>query len=382
MVEGTNEVVLVKEQAPEAKLPEIDTAHLTPQDLRNSVTRRTFLNKIKDLAFPAIIASNFSTLSPLGAVVRGSVNSLLTGSRSESATDLLRTYEPGTVVPVQGKQVQHIGVAHAPESYRIHKEDIVDRIEQAPGFIFLEYFDDRSIHNALPSSPEPEEETTIVNMGSQIGAYFSAMGRAAAIAGKDIVVVNSDTQFLQVSEVPVLSLTAAVLANDVNSLKKTNEGSKDITRRSFLGLAGKTAARAAVYAVGGPVLLRQVTGIDATQRLQKELQAQGILTNDLTEDEQANILAWSYVDYRNLCSAIGVEAAIKKYGSEMQPDSTVPIFEGADHSGMLNYLVDPKLRDAKEVAYKPLNIASDRTVKRYHFDKENNRWELADRFKY
>ena len=155
-----------------------------------------------------------------------------------------------------------------------------------------------------------------------------------------------------------------------------------ITRRSFLGKLARTGARAAAYTVGGPMLLRQATGIDIPSRLHRAMQTQGVLTDDLTPEEQAKILEWGAIDYRNVCTAIGVEAALTKYQSEIPEDKIIPIFEGDNHSDTMNYLVDPALRQKKNLAYAPMNLLGNRTVRRFHFDSESESWSLVDSFNY
>ncbi len=253
-------------------------------------------------------------------------------------------YEVWDSVEVNGKKVRPVGVSHLPNTLFANEADIVKKVKLAP-FVFLEYFWEKDRKRALPSTSDEEllAERTYDDL---TGAFFAGIGRICAAEGKDVIVVNPQSKISYYTELYLLfGLPVSLIATG-------NKKRERLSRRSFLRKAGAGVAGLVwlpwVFPNASPVHLR-----------------------------------WNLIDYRDVRSAKGIDKAIKRYGDKIGPTQEVPLFQGRSHnSGMVKYLQDPRLREAKAFSYLHYRLAEENTIRRYTYNAEVNSWLVKEKVEY
>lgn len=307
--------------------------------------------------------------NPTNVDAGGSIRSAEIDKRQNSYSEL-------APLRIERGQFQLIGVAHTPDTFNSYHRQISTKVKSSGKVVFLEYFDDEIIRRAEAKDRQVIEGDR--NSNSEV--FFASVARVCADEGKDIVVVNPQTYFSQLLDFQgIYGVTGALAYRDFKQLGDRLLKEK-VSRRNFLKLPFSLGARALAYGTVMPRLAANATEVDMARNFRGVLQQLGILKSDMSEDEQAHVMSFLMEDWRDVCSASGIEATFKKYEGELDK-GVVPMFQGYWHNGMIEYLKNPKLRANKEVVYKSnYNLTGDRSVRRFSFRK--GKWEKVDQFGY
>lgn len=250
-------------------------------------------------------------------------------------------YKPLEPVTIEGRNFRNIGVGHTPGTLFANIKDIKKRVSNSP-YVFLEYFSVTEQTLALPTTTDNELKT-YSTYRDYTARFFGGIGRECAIEGKDILVVNPEYDYshrqLQILELFLLS--GLPIATSVNILAK-----RKLTRRTFLKTAGITL----------PSL---------------------IIASWLLLDKE-NIPGWYLIDYRDVRSSLGVRKALQSYGSEINKEQEVPMFQGNTHNGMVDYLENPDYAARRQKVYLHYQLFGNNPLRRYTFDQSENTWQLKD----
>lgn len=330
-----------------------------PAEQQRGISRRDF---IRD----AINVSLSSFLVALNGWYDNSAHNLETGS---GRTPEPSVYVPLDPIPVLGTNIRVIGVAHSRSTLVKNIEDIRSRIQHSP-FIFLEVFFDEIRDRARPGIGIDQIMHDRFDNYTSV-KFFAGVGRICAEEGKDIIVVNPQNKQLEIIDKVIrFGLPGVVLGSSTASLVDVLRR-RPMTRRRFLE-----------YSVLCAASLVTASYWDFPRKLRNALDRRGLLTTEVPENEQADILSWSMLDYRDIRSSEGIETAIKLFRTEYFSQDEIAMFEGAGHNGKLEYLRDPKLREAKRLVYPHYNLVDTDTVRRYSFDPVANTWFLRQEIPY
>jgi len=151
---------------------------------------------------------------------------------------------------------------------------------------------------------------------------------------------------------------------------------KEISRGQFISLGLLVGGGGAVSAIDWATLSRK------TKRMRHALQQLGVLTSDLPERQQADLLGYGLLDWRDAASAKGVTAAMKAFGGEFNPQEESSMFQGEAHGGMIEYLKKPERRERKLNFYFHYHITGETSVRRYTYYKPANEWREIQRIPY
>lgn len=307
-------------------------------------SRREFLGNVG-----AGVAALSGTGAAIGAGLAGNINDL-----SERTTAFEKVHD---AVQVQGHPFRLIGILHTLPEFQKLEPKIRERIRKAP-FVILEYFDPKYFKDSPSESPQEQVE----ELKLQANRYFAAMGALCAEEGKDIVVVNPETPTARVMDTFLtfgLPVGAGYKAlSDVDNYTMTS-------RRGFLlGATALPLGAAALSELGVTRAIRDSREEPNSEHVQK--------------NERADIYGWHISDWRDLVTAKGVELASKAYGQEIQPGQEVPMYHGASHIGVIEYLKRPEFREEKEAGYVLHGLAGNLSLRRYHYDPVQRTWEESD----
>lgn len=255
-----------------------------------------------------------------------------------------------------------VGVAHQRPTLENYREELTELVSQSP-FVILEALDDQMRRIAVDPStrpytgyrPNPVVESTI--------AFFAGVARICADSHKDIIVVNP--QSYTTSLLDVLIMFGIPTSGLIFTL--TTSPNRSLSRRGFIAL---TASVPAVLELEGKFF-------GLTRRLRSLLENFGVGQNHLQPDEEADLLGWSHLDYRDLRSALGIRKILQVYDSEASRGE-VPIIQGAWHNGVIEYMQNPDLIEQKLVMYPHYQLLGTNTLRRYTYHQGKNAWELRE----
>lgn len=287
-----------------------------------------------------------------------------TGEKKYPASSIeYKTLDPLTI---HGVEVDTVGVSHISETFFAHQEDIKKRIAQSGGFIFMEYFD-KYVQKAAESDIPDEQLGQGEGYDPDVTAFFALVARECARQEKpvDILIANPETWQNQ-------AILFGVLLG-IPAAKVITYGAEEITNAAFkkniLQIRGgrrELFKKAATFFGVAQLLDFIVSGLQVNQS--KDIQ------------ETATVLAYGEIDYRNVRTASGIDHAIQVLRSrgELAEGATIPLFQGAGHGPTRGYLEDSTLREAKAATYVPYIATGDNTVRRFHYDKDQNKWVLLE----
>lgn len=321
-----------------------------------SLSRRAFLRDVRDGAVGVGI---------LGLGTAYNQISFIRELHAQGLEDRLSFYQPLDPFPIHGTYLRVIGVFHTRETFADNVQDIRLRVQRAP-VVFLEGFWDMIQKRARPGIIVDQQWNDGYDRSTGVD-FFSGIGRICAQEGKDIVVVNPENETLKLAELALeYGPTWGIMYSGISHLSR-----KPMTRRGFLRYMGL-----------GVTALITASKAGMTRKLRSALEAAGILSSDMPENQQADILAWSSWDYRDLRSAEGVERVLKVFSNELIDHNEVVIFEGASHNGKLEYLKNPELRQLKMNFYRHYDLVDTDTIRRYTFNPSDNSWTLKQEIPY
>lgn len=336
----------------------------TLDSLRDPLKRREFLDNLASLGifWGIVFGIGERTKYLIGDAIQTDTE---TGF-FENTPQELQVLPP---VAIAGKRIQIIGATHTPKTFFAYEGEITQIVKNAP-FIALEYFTEDIQQRALTSTTD-ERLKQITTYNDYPENYFGGIGRICAREGKDIVVVNPETEYSQSFEFYVaIGLPPALIGSDAVNIYRRIMNKKTARRHLLRGIG---------YLASGTII---ASWADKTRQLRTTLEQKGILSPDLSEEEKADILGWNLIDYRNVRSAQGIEKAIKLFGNDIPQGQNVAFFQGSDHNGVYEYLKNPTLRDIKNVSYAPYHLGGENTIRRYTFNKALDQWELKQEIPY
>ena len=263
-----------------------------------------------------------------------------------------------------------IGVTHTNQTLFNYRSNLDAAIRFSP-FVISEYFSDEVRFYAKPSinlrtTSHDTLHTASVN-------FFAGVGQLAAMHQKDVLVVNPDTSNaskldtldMALSGGPLIGFTSEQLIQAIIYGK--------ISRRRFLG----------ALAIGAPAIAKCLSILKTTRALRTCLQQAGLMDQSLTSEQRADVLGYSYFDWRDLDTVRGIEKSGQIYASEFKPELTPPaLIQGDFHSGVIEYMRNSSLRQLKSALYPHYSLLGDNTIRRYHFDDQINTWQLIDQQSY
>lgn len=331
----------------------IDLIRTNLEDLSDPITRRKFLS---ELSLFAMISGGSTLAGYMGLATYSEAS-----ARNREVSTKETKYEVLPDVSLPNATIQLVGVKHIPETYFANRVDIDNKVKDAP-FVVMEYFSE----DIAKYAHRQVSDEVILQAGKTpdyTAAFFGAIGRAAAINGKDIFVVNPETPLNQLIEAYTTMGLAGNFAfhelpNLIEDLYK-----KRISRRDLLKIPLLTPAAVGI-----------ASWFQLTRKFRSTLENLGIMSSDLNEQEKADILGWSLIDYRDLNTAKGIQKMTDLY-SEKIGNKKVPVFQGARHNSVFEYLLKPKLIDYKDANYLHHNIVGDHTIRKYTFDDSSDNWK-------
>lgn len=334
-----------------------------PDELRDPESRRQFL---KDLATFTGLSGIFTWMAYTKAI---SLKEELSGNLDEEDPRWI-FYEPQDPVDIMGSRLKLIGLSHTVQTFISYEDDVRGEVRRAP-FVFAEYFGRELREHARPSLSNPQlKELASRNFFAYQGGFYIGLGKICAQEGKDIVVVNPQTNMSELVETYLMTGTPlGLIVTDVLKLVRRISG-EPISRRSFLRLLGYGAST-----------LTWASYLELTRKIRAELGKTGILSSGLSEWEQADILGWHLLDFRDLRTADGIEKTMVEFSSEVNGGQE-PLFQGRRHGGVREYLNDKELRLAKMLFYQDHNLVSENTVRRYTWNSRTESWGLAMQIPY
>lgn len=279
-------------------------------------------------------------------------------SAVDSATsrgDVKIIYETLPTTTIEDGHLTMVGVTHISQTFQQHKNDIRTRVRNAP-FTFLEYF------NKEDQKHPPQD---------QPHSFFGGVGSICAQEEKDVIVVNPETANAQLIESFLLFGVPAGFVFSKLDTYLAELAAQSQTRRNFLKLS--------LYA---PSALTWASWIGVTKDMRNILEENGILHSSLTDKEKANILGWNLIDWRDLNTACGLIKAKERYADEWGHGNEAVIFQGAFHKGILEYIQNNELREAKSRLYLQYNLVGNYAVSRFRYDTQKNTWALYDHAPY
>ncbi|MBN1263161.1 MAG: hypothetical protein JW991_02270 [Candidatus Pacebacteria bacterium] len=291
-------------------------------------------------------------------------------------------YEPFEPIELHDGQFEMIGVSHTAQTLHLHQEEMRAKVAQAP-FVFSEYF-----------SPGVQRVARLEVTYDQLKApenfhlaFFGGLGKMCAEQGKDIVITNPQNkpsellEFYLAGGIPV-GLTGIGLVEASKLLADLFK--KRFTRRQILkGMFTQVPAWALVKALAmGPTAAVWASWEGYTQKVQSALVEKGLINSDLPPEEQAQLLSWYMVDWRDVETAEGTDKAMSLYAGEISPSQTAPMFQGYGHGGMNEYLKNPDLRKKKLAHYPHYHAVGETSIRRYSHDQKSDTWKLVQKVDY
>lgn len=349
------------------------TYEFTPNDLKDSSSRRRFLRLLGagTLYGSAVYLTYSSGPEAANKILEGPLGVDVQQKMSELAHSLPSELSTTGPIHVRGKQVLFMGVSHDMNTYIEYKESFREAIKQSP-FVVLEYFNQEIREKALPTVTDTELNT-YDSFNETAENFFSGLGKICAEEGKDVIVINPQMPGTERMELALTYGVSAGASIDVAATLLATLRQKvgnQIDRRNFFKVIGTVAA---VYAFN--------KWESNTRKLRGMLENNGILKSDLSEKEKADILGWFHVDWRDVRAADGFESIAEVYKEEIGDQPFVSV-NGSYHNGVTEYLQNPILRAAKRPLYLQYDVLGDTSIRRFRFDKEQNKWKQTDTKKY
>lgn len=311
-----------------------------------SLSRRAFLTATTDALKFILFTAPGTYLAEKGF---GTIFEISEEERKQQTQPKDNTiFIPESPISVNGINVQVNGVTHEIDTYLKHRDEIRKSIEHSP-YVIMEYFEKNIRQLALPTIAD-ETLRTPKTVGDSVAAFFAAIARDCAKQGKDIFVVSPETALMQKMELFLLvGLPSGVIPSEIwNDMKKSLN--RKVSRRHLFRLAG--------------------LGISAA------VWRSWIVEN--SDARTADQLRWNLIDFRDLCSAQGIQKVIQVTKDQIAPDQTIPLFQGAAHSsGTKLYLANPSLAASKKLAYPHYNLATN-PISHYHYNPASNQWTLKE----
>ncbi len=274
------------------------------------------------------------------------------------------TYEPVPSKDIADTQLNLVGVVHTGEVFARREQDITQRIQKS-SLVMLEYFNTQMQLMAQPVSGSAGEYIRNSFPPSAyndlVSGFFGGVGSICAREGKDIVVVNPETDWSQRLDASLLlGIGGGLVATDVIhggrlAAKKLFKKGNPLPRRTIL--------RAVGYGAALTNLSSWYDQLEHTDPKQEE-----------------NPYRWSMLDWRDAVSAQGIRQTTEIYKEELPASSAVTLFQGNAHTrNTLYYLDHPTIAEAKITGvYPQYRFGGDYSVRRYHYDKKLHSWQLRD----
>ena len=264
------------------------------------------------------------------------------------------------VVTVACKGVRLANVVHSHWTLIDHREQIEQLVERSP-LVVLEYFEQEDRDRALPGMRIEETLSDNVSLNDTTGAFFSGIGRICAEAGKDVVVVNPESAWNQLLELYLgLGTLGGGLAQAAGNGREAIKR-RGVTRRDFLELL---------------LLLPGIGVMNSWLRLFQRLDTE-------EAGRSRDTWAWYLPDYRDLKTAQGVETVVRTFEHEIGAGDEVAVIQGTAHGGgVLGYLREPGVRQAKLWTYPHYQLMDRDMIRRYRFDVGANEWRLIQTLPY
>ncbi len=285
---------------------------------------------------------------------------LLDRALEEKVIAKSRDFVPLASTLVEGKRIEGLGVTHLAETFVRNELKIRSKIADSH-FVVVEHFGNGIKDLAKPEITSEDLLNERQSYNSRAWAFFAGVGKICAEQGKDIFVVNPQSNLnLFFDANSLIGIPMYLLTSGLAEVSYEPSGLRE----------------ALIVAT----LARWLSSHRLPYKVRDYLEDSNFFPpSTVPRDERAMTLGWSLNDYRDIRSSLGIRKILKVNGDEFPAGQALLYIQGAGHNGVAEYLRRPYLARFKQLIYPHYHLTRTRGIRRFHFNQQENQWELKQK---